>query len=492
MATYPDTFEFNHLNRPLGIEWSRRNLTVEGRIPDDIEGAFFRAVPDPAFPPLFADDTTLSGDGMVSRFLFQNGAVDHDIRYVRTARYEAERQARRALFGRYRNPFTDDPAVRGVGREVCNTTPVWHGGRLLMTKEDGRAYEVNPHTLETVGIYTFGGRLKSETMTAHVRIDPVTGEMFFFGYEAGGLATEDVSYCIADRDGNLVSEQWFRNPYCSMMHDMAITERYAIFPVYPTTANLERLKAGGLHWLHEQERESWVGIMPRYGKVTELRWFKGPKGVSAYHFVNAFEDGGKVHLDVCLSDTNAFPFIREPSGITTKQWEIKGSVSRWTMDLSKPGDGIALADVAPPGDLPRLRDIDQGRPYTHFWLPTVSMKTGGPPVVGGPVGTTFNALLRVDFAAQRIDELNLGPGIAFNEPIHVPSKRPGHDGWLVACIDREHDAQHHESELLILDAANITAPPVARIRMPVPLHPQVHGWWVPASELARAKIPAPR
>jgi len=42
------------------------------------------------------------------------------------------------LFGKYRNPFTDRPEAGGVDRTVANTTPVWHAGRLLMTKEDGR------------------------------------------------------------------------------------------------------------------------------------------------------------------------------------------------------------------------------------------------------------------------------------------------------------------------------------------------------------------
>ena len=36
--------------------------------------------------------------------------------------------------------------------------------------------------------------------------------MFFFGYEAGGLCSKDVAYCIADKDGNLTSEQWFERP----------------------------------------------------------------------------------------------------------------------------------------------------------------------------------------------------------------------------------------------------------------------------------------
>ena len=98
-----------------------------------------------------------------------------------------EKAARKALFGRYRNPFTDDPSVAGMDRTVANTTPVWHAGRLFMTKEDGRGYEVNPHTLATAGKWDYQGKLKSQTFTAHPRVDDRTGELFFFGYEAGGL-----------------------------------------------------------------------------------------------------------------------------------------------------------------------------------------------------------------------------------------------------------------------------------------------------------------
>ena len=139
-----------------------------------------------------------------------------------------------------------------------------------MTKEDALAYEVNPHTLETIGPWTYGGKLRSPTMTAHPRIDPVTGEMFMFGYEAGGLATDDVAYFIADRDGNLKSEQWFKAPYCSLMHDFGLTQNWAVFPVFPTKSDLARLKAGGVHWTHDQQGDSWVGIMPRYGGESAL------------------------------------------------------------------------------------------------------------------------------------------------------------------------------------------------------------------------------
>ena len=125
----------------------------------------------------------------------------------------------------------------------------------------------------------------------------------------------NVAYCIADKDGNLVSEQWFEQPYLSTIHDFVITEKYAIFPIFPTLADLDRIKAGGAHWAHRQDLESWVGIMPRYGKVEEMQWIKGPVGVSVFHEVNAYDDGDLVHIDLCLSETNAFAFMREAGGI---------------------------------------------------------------------------------------------------------------------------------------------------------------------------------
>jgi carotenoid cleavage dioxygenase-like enzyme len=41
-------------------------------------------------------------------------------------------------------------------------------------------------------------------MTAHVRIDPVTKELFFYGYEADGLASTKVAYCMVGAMFNLL------------------------------------------------------------------------------------------------------------------------------------------------------------------------------------------------------------------------------------------------------------------------------------------------
>jgi carotenoid cleavage dioxygenase-like enzyme len=488
MGRFPDSPEYTGLNTPLGEEYEIPDLAIEGRIPAEVEGVFFRAVPDPAFPPFMPDGAAvLSGDGMISAIRIAGGKASFAIRYVQTQRHGAEVAAGRALFGKYRNPFTDRIEAAGLDRTVANTTPVWHAGRLLMTKEDGHPYRVDPRTLETLGSYDFGGKLKSRTMTAHVRIDPETGELFFYGYEADGLASTKVAYCLVDRRGVLVREQWFDVPYCSMMHDFTITKNYALFPVYPTTCDAERLRAGGDHWVHEMDRDSWVGVMPRYGAVADMRWFRGPKGVSCYHMMNAFEDAeGRIQFDQCLSSVNAFPFIQRASGLNIPPGETGGRLERWSLDLTQDGDRVTASVIGPPGDFPVIPASAQGRPYEHAWMLTMNPQMQGPPVAGGPVGAMFNMLLRLDFSGKPMQALALPPAHCFNEPVHVPSARAGHEGWLLTVVDRQTGPADFEHALWIIDAGNLGAGPVAKAAIPHRLRPQVHGWWTAAAELEAA------
>ncbi|HEY6869557.1 MAG TPA: carotenoid oxygenase family protein [Novosphingobium sp.] len=488
MAEFPPRPDYLGLNAPQRAEYDIADLPVEGTIPPEVEGTFFRAVPDPVFPP-FVDDGAafLSADGSLSAIRFVGGKASIRHRYVETERHKAEAAAGRALFGKYRNPFTDRPEARGIDRTVANTTPVWHAGRLLMTKEDGRPYRLDPRTLETLGSYDFGGALRSETMTAHVRIDPETGEMFLFGYEADGLASTRIAYAIVDRGGRLIREQWFDAPYCGMMHDFTITERHVLFPVYPTTCELERVRAGGDHWIHHQDLDSWLGVMPRYGEVSELRWFRGPRGVSCYHMMNAFEDAqGLIHFDQCLSDSNAFPFIRAASGIAIPQEALNGRLARWTIDPGAASDDVTETVIGPPGDFPVIPAASQGRPYDHAWMLTMNPERRGPPVLAGPVGAMFDMLLRLDQSSGAVEAYALPAGSCFNEPVHVPDRDRAHQGWLLTVVDRQLRPDDFAHQCWIFDGGRIGAGPVAKVTIPRRLRPQVHGWWVSSEQLARA------
>jgi carotenoid cleavage dioxygenase len=99
-------------------------------------------------------------------------------------------------------------------------------GKLLACKEDAPPYEMNPSTLETVGLYDFDGQLPSLTFTAHPKIDPVTKELVCFGYEAKGDGTPDICYFSVQHDGKFSEVAWVTCPVVAMIHDFAVTENY--------------------------------------------------------------------------------------------------------------------------------------------------------------------------------------------------------------------------------------------------------------------------
>jgi carotenoid cleavage dioxygenase len=471
--------DFSGYNAPSRIECDVYDLVVEGKVPEEINGTWYQTVPDPEYPPLLGNDTYLSGDCMMRMLRFENGHVDLKQRYVQSQRLQEERRARRSLYGLYRNPYTDDPSVRGKSRAVYNTTPIFHGGRLLALKEDNRAMEIHPRTLETLGEWDYRGKLRSQTMTAHTRPDPQTGELYFFGYEASGLASRDVAYCVANKEGELVREEWLQVPYCALMHDFAVTKEHVVFPVFPITADLARLKAGGSHWIWEPGKETFIGIMPRDGSVKDLRWFRGPAR-SAFHFMNAYTEGSKVHMDFGCGKIAPFPFIREASGIKDfNPAEMAGSFVRWSFDLSKPGDTWVESVLAPAGDMPRVADkdfmVDYEVGYYQMFDPTL-----GPPLIAGPVGPGFNTIARLEVRSGRLKKFVPDGASTVQEHFHVPSKRPGHEGYLGFIVDRHAENQ---SEMFVLEAEHIDKGPLARIKVPFRLRVGVHGNFVPSEVL---------
>ena len=263
---FPDTPNFSGPFAPMGVEADVHALTVlEGSVPADLDGSFFRVAPDPQFPPRGQDDIWFNGDGMVTKFRFRDGEVALRQRWVHTEKFRRERAAGKALFGAYRNPLTDDESVRGAVRGTANTNIVLHAGQLLALKEDSLPVAMDPVTLDTVGQHDFGGRMTSQTFTAHPKIDPDTGEMLAFGYAARGLCTRDMVYYRISPTGDIMREVWFELPYYCMMHDFGITANHVVFHVIPIVGSWERLKAGLPHFGFDPDLPIHLGVLPRDG-----------------------------------------------------------------------------------------------------------------------------------------------------------------------------------------------------------------------------------
>ena len=465
---FPKSPAFSEANRPARVECDIYDLEIEGTVPVNMRGTWCRLGPDTQYPPFIEDDIFINGDGFVTAFHFENGHVDLKSRYVRTERFLAERQARRALFGRYRNAFTDEPRVAGMSRSSANTTPIWHGGRLLCLKEDGRPVELDPRTLETKGEFSWGGKLRSKTVTAHPKIDPHTGELIFFGYEADGDFSSDIAYCVADKNGQLVREEWFRPPYVSMMHDFAVTKDFVIFPVFPTTTDADRLRAGGSHWAFDESRETLIGIMPRNGSARDLRWFRRPS-CFAYHIINAYNTGGTIYLDLALSQRNGFPFIPNVDGSPVDLRKTTPFPTRWTFDMNGSSDAFEESALSSPGELPRVDDRLVANDYRYSWLLTFS-----PPDKPGQRAAAN--LGRLDVKDRKLESWRDPAGGSFQEPQFVAKDSAVETGYLLSVVDYPSEGR---GELQIFDAERLGDGPMARVHIPLHFRSSIHTTWIP-------------
>ncbi|MDY6981707.1 MAG: carotenoid oxygenase family protein [Pseudomonadota bacterium] len=348
-----------------------RHCEIDGTIPSGLSGAFYRVGPDPQFP-LRQGNIPFDGEGHVSMFRIQDGKVHYKTRFVRNDRWLAQDKAGKLLFPMYRNPYQDDPSVKGLSRSTANTHIINHRNYLLSLKEDSPPAALDLLTLETIHPnYTFDGQLVSQTFTAHPKVDSMTGNMVAFGYEATGFGSDDVIAFEITPQGKKVWEAKVKVPYVGMLHDFAVTENYIVLYVIPMVKDDEQLARGGIHWSWDSTKTTYFGAFRRGGDGSDLRWFNGPER-SATHVMGAFDDNGRIYVDVEMSESNPFPFMPMRDG---SRWDpVKGTsyITRLSADLNNASiRDYSMERLAPwTGALPRQDDRYNTVPYRYGFLGT--------------------------------------------------------------------------------------------------------------------------
>jgi carotenoid cleavage dioxygenase len=483
MAHYPDTPGMTGVLRPLRLEGDILDLEVEGEIPSQLNGTFHRVHPDAQFPPRFENDQFFNGDGMVSLFHFHDGKVDFRQRYAQTDKWKAERAAGKSLFGAYRNPLTDDESVKGMIRGTANTNVMVHAGKLYAMKEDSPCLLMDPLTLETDGYTRFDGKLKNETFSGHGKIDPITGNFCNHGYAATGLLTDDVSYFEIDPQGNLLFETFFKVPYYCMMHDFGVTQDYAVFHIVPITSNWDRLKDGKPHFGFDKTLPVYLGVLKRGGDGSDIRWFKRDN-CFASHVMNAYQDGTKIHFDTCEAAGNSFPFFPDIHDDSFDPVAARPFLTRWTVDMASNSDEFAsiekLSDWI--DEFPRIDERFVGQPYRHGWGLVMDPEMPMEFERGRASGFKMNKIGHWDLVARTEDCWWAGPQSIIQEPCFVPRHKDSAegDGYIIALVD---NLITNYSDLVVLDALNLAAGPIARAKLPVRIRSGLHGNWADGSKL---------
>ncbi|HEY2586677.1 MAG TPA: carotenoid oxygenase family protein, partial [Tepidisphaeraceae bacterium] len=406
-------------------------LTVVGRIPDALAGAYYRNGPNPQFDPQ-GRYLSIFGDGMIHAFFLEpnkgGGRAHYRNRWVRTPRWLAENKAGRPLFGYL--GASSDPSVADVPRGTANTHVVCHAGKLLALQEQSEPFELDPKVLERGGFLNTGGKF-----TAHPKVDPQTHEMIWFGYFAGPQRFSNlIDYGVTDNAGQVIRRDRFAAPYASVIHDFIVTRNHVVFPVLPLTGDLQRAMKGGPPWAWEPDKAAFLGVMDRNGRVDSIRWFE-MEPTFFLHAMNAWETDGKIHCD--LMEYPSAPVFPNADGSPGK--DVPAKLTRWTIDLAA-NTNVAkrtpLDDL--PAEMPRFDERRTFLPYRHGWYLAKAGHDNPQP---------FDAIAHIDLQTGIRTERLLAPGDWADEPVFVPrsAASPEGDGCLITLVYR---AASNTSELL--------------------------------------------
>jgi carotenoid cleavage dioxygenase len=436
---------------PVRDERDDAGLTVTGAIPPELDGLLLRNGPNPILDPDPAAYHWFLGDGMLHGIELSDGQARYRNRWVRT-RAACEALGEPAPAG--------PPEVNGLAVSA-NTHVVAHAGCIYALVESSLPTEVRPD-LSTVGAADFGGRLTTP-FTAHPKTDPASGELVFFGYD---LAAPYLRYHVVDPTGALVRSEAIDIPGSVMVHDFGVTATRVVWLDLPVVFDVNLAGRQPFPFTWRPEHGARVGVMPRSGGNADVTWID-VEPCYVYHVLNAYDaDDGTLVIDV----------MRYPDMFATEVYGPGASVpprlDRWTIHPSARTVATETLDDASQ-EFPRVNDRYAGRQHRYGYTSETE------------VGTSWaghEGLRKHDLLQGRTERHDVGPGRAAGEGVFAAAASDsGEDhGWVLSVV---YDAGRDASDVIVVDATEFEAAPVATIHLPRRVPFGFHGSWIPSASL---------
>ncbi len=446
---------------------------VEGQVPANLSGTFFRNGPGRQRIGETRYGHWFDGDGMVCAFTFANGRVHFRNRYVRTPKYVDETEAQAV---RYRGFGTQLPGgLRAnflkLPANPANTNTVYHGEHLLALNEGGKPWALDPATLQTLGEFDYaGGLARNDVFSAHGKIHPETGDYFNFGAGISGVSWRGVKACLnlyriapsgrLERRSQLPLTAF---PFC---HDFALTRKHAVFFINSIVFGGMGRMLLGMNTIADQMH--FDASMPMQIIVVDLDTLNVVSRIETdpgaiIHFANAFDDGDRIIVDGMYAEGfEASDTLQDV--FNTENRFNGGAYVRFTLN-TRSGQVTREPVVSHESEFPTINPALTGARHPVCYT-ACSIPNGA--------NSFFNAIQRVTFEGDST-LVTLPPGTYGSEPLFAPATdaRGPEDGYLLEVV---YDGYRHRSELQIYRADDIRNR-VATLRLKHHVPHQFHGFF---------------
>lgn len=435
---------------------------IEGEIPAGLCGTVFRNGPGLTDINGYRLRHPFDGDGMINSMAIKNGKAFYRNRFVRTEGYIAEQRSGkpeyRGVFGTQKPGGWLANAFDFNFKNIANTHVVYWGGKLLALWEAAEPHRLEPTTLQTIGLDRLDGLLKKgEAFAAHPKFDPdCEGEqrLVNFGVKSGLSST--ISLFEFSPDGTLARQHRHSVPGFAFLHDFAITPNYCVFVQNPVSFNPLPFVAGfkgAAECIKFNPKEpTKIVVIPRNGEG-EVRFFDTDP-CFVFHHANAFEQDGQLVLDsICYDE---FPSIGDAKDYSEVDFDHVPASQLWRFTVDLVSTAVKV-DVLTERycEFPTLHPQQVGRDYQYLYLGIAHAESGSAPLQG---------LLKQDMKTGETQTWSAAPKGFSGEPLFIP--RPDgeqeDDGWVLLWL---YEAANNRTELAIFNAQDITAGPIAKLKL---------------------------
>jgi carotenoid cleavage dioxygenase len=436
---------------------------------------------------------------MVHGLRIKDGKATYVSRYVRTSRIKQEEYFGGAKFMkvgdlkgwfglimvnmqmlRMKMKVLDDTYGYGTG----NTNLIYHHGKLLALQEADKPYVLKvleDGDLQTIGLLDYDKRLK-HSFTAHPKVDPITGEMFTFGYSH---TPPYITYRVISKDGFMHDPVPITVADPIMMHDFAITENYAIFLDLPMIFQpKEMVKKNELIFSFNETKKARFGVLPRYAKnEAAIRWFELPN-CFIFHNANAWEEEDEIVLITCRLDKPDLDMVN--GSVKEKLENFTNELYEMRFNL-KTGEASQKQLSASAIDFPRVNESYTGRKQRYVYGTILDSIAKVKAIVKFDLHAEpeeINGKKNIEVGGICKGIFDLGPGRFGSEAVFVP-REPGttseeDNGYLIFFL---HDDNNEKSYINVIDAKTMAPDPVAVVELPTRVPYGFHAFFVTEEQL---------
>lgn len=442
---------------PVSDELDIENLSVEGKIPTDLNGVYMRNGSNPQFKP-YSYTYPFDGDGMLHAIYLKNGKAAYKNRFIVTEQLKVDRRFGMAMYGGVDFPFVRNPKLLKpsdpqepikIGRFIHI---IRHAGKYLALHETTSAYEVDSE-LNTIGEWNPKQTSQALELNAHTRLDPKTGELYTISYHEEPY----ISYNVFDKNGALTQQGKIEVAQSIMVHDFVLTQNHLVIFLCPVVVDF--LADGKKHpfaaWKPELKTQILVLSRNNLRNIQRLEM----EAFFTYHYANAYE----------IDDTILVDHVRYAQFSMNIEGLGPGHLYRTTLNLSTENCSSEKIDTCHI-EFPRINENFNSLNYRYIYASLDSQNRHN---------DSFNQIIQYDINSNSRKIHNFGENYSVGEAVFAPklNAQAENDGYVMLFV---FDNTKQQSRFVILDAKNIEAAPLATVLLPRRVPNGLHGSWLAA------------